>query len=91
MKNIQGVTERGYHPKLNRFYKQIWLFTDYQKENDPIREADEAVHRPEAHEERLAPRRRDLHRGPQDGAVSHADQSATVILHFKNKFLLTDT
>jgi hypothetical protein len=47
---------------------------DEQEEDEPVREADEAVHRPEAHEERVAPRRRDLHRGPQDGALSDAVQ-----------------
>lgn len=43
--------------------------TDEQEEDDPLREADEALHGPEADEERVAARRRDLDRGPQDGAV----------------------
>lgn len=49
--------------------------TDEQEEDDPLREADEAVHGPEAHEERLASRRRDLYRGPQDGALDDCDKS----------------
>lgn len=40
-----------------------------QEEDDPLREADEALHGPEADQERLPEGRRDIHRGAQDGAL----------------------
>lgn len=46
------------------------MMTGEQEEDDPLREADEAVPGPEAPAQRVAARRRHLHRGPQDGAVN---------------------
>lgn len=45
------------------------MTADEQEEDDAVREADEEVPGSEAHEGRHAARRRDLDRGPQDGAV----------------------